>query len=481
MKTLAERIIEAENGLVGTKDALVAATKALEASPDEDSLLHEVEQLTTQVEKATASIDALKKAENVLAARAAPAQTVDDRTGAPSIITQRSKSGQADNLFWQMGAAAFLSHVQRKSIQEILAERYPNEKALPAAIAHITKAGTNPATTFTPGWAAELVEEGLWGFLDAITETSVAAALASRSLRLSFGGYNSLKVPRRNEPGPGQTEPAWVGEGGVIPVTQYSFGASTIDRYKLAAITSMTREIAERSTPAIEGILRSALRDSYSTVLDNALLSNGAAVAGIRPAGLLNGVAALPATPGGGEDAIRGDVKALLVALTSARSSVSPVLMMNNVDRLVASMVTSALSESVFATELAAGRLLGLPVISSANVPRGRLVMVDAAVFAAGFDAPEYDVSDVATIVEADAGAGAPTHANTLAGALGTPGQVPRNGGIDASGNPAGAASAGYTARSFWQTYSVGIRMIAPTSWSLLRPDSVVWIDGITW
>jgi hypothetical protein len=482
MKTLAERIVEAEQALVTKKDALVAATKALEAAPDEDSLLHEVEQITLEVTKATASIDALKKAEAALASRAAPnPQTVDDKTGAPAVIQQRAKSGQADDIVWKMGVASVVAFAQRKSLAEVVAERYAGDKALPAVIDHLQKAAVNPATTYVPTWAGELTEEGIWGFLDALNETSVAAALSARSLRLSFGGYNSLKVPRREPNLANPTEPAWVGEGGAIPLTQFSFGSETINRYKLAAITTMTKEIAERSTPQIEGILRSALRDAYAIVLDNALLSAAGAVAGIRPSGLLNGVAALPASVGGGEDAVRADIVALLEALMTARTSLSPVLIINTLDRLKVSMLTSAFSEPVFAAELASGRLLGIPVIHSAHVPRGRVIMVDSAVFTSAFDMPMFDVSEVATVVEADAGAAAPTMANTLAGALGTAGQVPRGGGIDASGNPTGAASAGYTARSLWQTYSLGIRMIAPTSWASLRQPSVAWIDGVTW
>lgn len=53
----------------------------------------------------------------------------------------------------------------------------------------------------------------------------------------------------------------------------------------------MTREIMERSTPQIEGLLKNALSEAYSTVLDNAFLSSAAAVGGIRPAGIANGLA----------------------------------------------------------------------------------------------------------------------------------------------------------------------------------------------
>jgi hypothetical protein len=126
--------------------------------------------------------------------------------------------------------------------------------------------------------------------------------------------------------------------------------------------------------------------------------------------------------------------------------------------------------------------LLGLDVISSMHVPAGRLILVDAAALATAFDAPTFDVSDVATVVEANADGTAPTMAGTDAtpGAVGTAGQVPVGSGIKVEGN-AGASSTGYTARSLWQTYSLGIRMVAPTSWSMLRPNAVETIASTTW
>jgi hypothetical protein len=75
----------------------------------------------------------------------------------------------------------------------------------------------------------------------------------------------------------------------------------------------------------------------------------------------------------------------------------------------------------------------------------------------------------------------AATSPQAAVGAPGTAGQVPVNSGIGVSGST-GTATTGYTARSLWQTYSVGIRMVAPTSWALLRGNAAVYsITGLTW
>lgn len=304
-------------------------------------------------------------------------------------------------------------------------------------------------------------------------------------MRLSFGGYDSITVPMRNPLGASLSEPAWVGEAGAIPLTQFSFGSAKINRYKLAAISTFSAELAQRSTPQIEGLLRDALSEAYAQVLDAALLSNGAAVAGVRPAGILAGVTGVAGTAGGGEAAVIADMKAMITAMTNARLGARPVLIVGTANRLSLSLMMNPLGQRAFADEIATGRLLGVEVISSQHVPANTAILVDAATFATAFDAPMFDVSDVATVVESNAAAAAPTMAATAAqaaiGAVGTAGQVPVNSGIAVAGST-GAAAAGFQARSLWQTYSIGIRMIAPTSWALMRGAAAVQeTTAITW
>ena len=274
---------------------------------------------------------------------------------------------------------------------------------------------------------------------------------------------------------------------GVIPLTQFSFGSQTLNRYKLAAITTMTREITEQANPQIEGLLRNALSEAYSAVLDAALLSTAIAVAGIRPAGIRAGLAgaatgagaAAGTTPG---SAVRTDLQAMLAYFQTNRTGSRPVLIMNDQTRLSLSMSVSSLGDYMFRDEVATGRLLGMEVVSSANVPTGLVMMVDADAMAFGLDAPMFDVSDVATITEASANGVVPTQANAAADALGTAGQVgPDLGQHVTEDGVTRVAGAGVVARSLWQTYSLGIRMVAPTSWGILRPGSVAERTAVNW
>lgn len=480
--SLSERIEASAAELVTLKDSLIEATKNLEAAPDEESLLIEVETLTEQVEKKSVSLEALKKAEKALAERAekqAPAVAVD-------LAKHNGYKPKGDgDLIIKHAVCGLISHVTKEPIYSVMEKRYPELSAVKETFDYIRKSQIDPAMTTTTGWAAELVQSDTRGFLESIVPVSVAAALASYTTSVDFAGFNSVTVPMENDLAATPTEPAWVAEGSPIPLTQFGFSSMTLNRYKLAAITTFTREIAERSTPQIESVMRSGLQKAYAKVLDQALLSNVAAIANVRPAGLLAGVTPGTPTAGGGDAAVRGDILALLQAMTAANLGARPVLLVNNMDQLAASMMVSSLSEYIFRDELSSGSLMSIPVISSAHVPQHTLVLVDAAAIATAFDSPSFDVSDVATVVEASANATAPTMASDAAGAASTPdsGIVPSGGGIPAAGagRPLGAADAGFKTRSLWQTYSIGVRMIAPTSWGVQKAGAVGVMTATTW
>jgi hypothetical protein len=143
----------------------------------------------------------------------------------------------------------------------------------------------------------------------------------------------------------------------------------------------------------------------------------------------------------------------------------------------------------MFRDEVRSGTLLGVPVIVSANVPGGSVLVVDADSFAAANAAPEFMVSDQATIVQANADGTAPTQAGAASdytgGALGTAGEVKPDGGIivtgDTTGAPSGASVAGYQALSMYQVYSTAVRMVLPTSWATTRAGAVAAISSAAW
>ena len=126
-----------------------------------------------------------------------------------------------------------------------------------------------------------------------------------------------LKIPvRANTP---TLAGAWTGEGAAKPVKKASFSTVTLSPTKLSVISTFSEEMATYGMPSIEGIIRQAMSDDTGIALDSYLIDNVAASAGVRPAGLLNGVtpitasAATPATA-----AMVADLKALVGAITAA-------------------------------------------------------------------------------------------------------------------------------------------------------------------
>lgn len=466
--TLAERIKAAQEALTVKKDDLVKLTKQLDETPDDDEVLTKVDALSAEVEKDAQTLATLEKAEKALAERA--------RTQGPAIV-QTHKADTAD-LWAKKAVCSFLAHVRKSTPEAVAAELYKGNTAVEAVI----KSTVLPATTYTAGWAQELTRTDTQGFINLLTPNSVAAALSALTVTLNFDGFTSVTVPRRGPRGAtgANMGGAFVGEGGAIPLGQMSITATTLARYKMGVISTFTRELAERSTPSIEGVIRQAILDDMSLELDKMFLSNTAAVAGVHPAGIQVGATALTGTVGGGVDAVVADIKAALSALTTAGVGTRPVLLLNTQDALSIGLMQSPLGEFTFRDDIANNRLLGIPIITSLNIPQGTMFTVDASTLVTAFDSPQFDVNDVATVVEANSDATPPTHALDAAGAVGTPGEVLRNGGIHVAGTT-GAGAAGARARSLWQTWCIGVRSVLPVSWGAVIPAGVVVTTGLTW
>jgi HK97 family phage major capsid protein len=473
--TLAERIKAAQAALTVKKDALVTATKALEDTPDDEGALATVDELSGEIETQNKTLDSLLRAEKAL---------MDRAVNAPAIVTSTGNKKDAVDLWAKEAVVSFIAHVERKNPAQVLAERYAKNAALEAVL--VSKSAVPLATTFTPGWAAELVQDSVQGFIDLLTPTSVAAALAAKGLQLNFDGFNSVTIPRRNPRGArgDNMSGAFVGEGGSIPVGRMSVGAETLYQYKMGVISTFSKELARRSTPSIEAVIRKAILDDTSVDLDAVFLSALPAAAGIRPAGIGFGVVPIAGTAGGGIDAVIADLKAAGAALAGAGLGTRPVLIINAIDAMSIGFMQNALGELPFAGVVESGNLLGFELITSLNVPQGTAIVVDAETIATAFDPSTFDVSDVATVVEVNADAVAPTMAtaagNPNVGAVGIAGDVPQNGGIFAGGS-VGAAAVGATSRSLWQTHSIGVKSITPATWGLVQPGGVVYITGITW
>jgi HK97 family phage prohead protease len=321
----------------------------------------------------------------------------------------------------------------------------------------VVRGAVAPAMTTVTGWAAELVQPRYEALLPLLMPKAILTRLAPRGLALDFGTAGRIVIPSR------QRTPSlagsFVGEGMPIPVRQGAFTSLQLTRKKVGVISVWTREMEDASTPAIEGVIREAIQDDTSVVVDSILIDANAATV-IRPAGLLNGVAALTATTGGGLNALVGDILQLVGAITTATygNLRNLVWLMNPAQTLSASL-TGAAATGVypFKDEIARGTLANIPIIDSATVPAKTVILVDAADFVSvGGGAPRFDMSDSATIHMED---------TTPLELVGT-------------GSPGTVAS---PQRSLFQTDSLALRMVMPLNWANRRTGTVAWTQNVTW
>jgi Phage capsid family len=243
-------------------------------------------------------------------------------------------------------------------------------------------------------------------------------------------------------------------------VRKLGLAAITLTPKKMAVISEFTREMANASNPAIEGVIRQAINEDTAEAIDQVLIDQTAADT-IRPAGLRNGVSGLtPSAATTTFDKIVADIKALMAPIIAARGGRDLVLICNPAQELAMSWAVAPNGTFVFSDDNAP-QLRRITIVASTTVTAGLLIMVDAADFASVTgDTPEFDVSDVATIHEEDT----------------TP--LPIVGGTV---QPPASTSLAAPVRSLWQTASIGVRMLLDMNWAMRRTGMVSWMTGVTW
>jgi len=451
MKTLSQRIVDAQDEVVQLRDKLTEHVK------DDNADQVVTEELSSQIEQKESLILSLKRAEGALATKsAAPAGAAAPAAGAPRVFASGAKKTAPQDLLIRAAVVQVLSHIERRSLHDVLVSRYGEDDTVKTMLEFTTKSAVAPATTTATGWAAELVQTATLDLIDSLTAKSIYPVLRDLGGRFTFGRNGVVSIPARASTP--SIAGSFVGQGAPIPVRQGAFTTSTLTPKKMAVITTFTREIAEKSTPDIEQVLRTAIQEDTGVAIDTVLMDANAATA-VRPAGLRNGVTGITAATGGGFNALVADLKALVGALiASSNGNVrNPVWIMNPVQALSISLTQNAAGDFPFAADLRNGTLLGYPVAQSATVATGMVSLVDAAdFFAATGDEPRFDVSDQATLHMEDT--------TPLA--------------ISATGTPNTVAA---PVRSLFQTDSLGLRMILDLNWTMRRSGMVAFVTGVTW
>lgn len=437
MKPLAQRIVDAQTALTAKKDKLAELTGA--DNLDETA----ISELTDQIDAEEKTLNVLKAAEAKIGAEAVSqtvARTVPAQPRKP--LGHQEKDGM--DLLVKALVVRGVAHFGGMSIEKALEARYPGHEA----VGIVAKADQVIGTTTGSHWADDLMQTAYSGFLQALMPYSVFPALLARGLSLQFDRWGTLKLPGRTA---GTAGGGFRAEGSPIRVGKITTFSADLVPKNMGVIVPFTKELAKRSTPAIEGIVRQAILEDTAKVLDPVLL-DATAVSTARPAGLLNGVSAVATGFAGGDyQAVREDIKALLAPFVTADGVDNIVVIMNPTQGLNLSLMEGPEGDPNWLNRIKER----ITFIESTNATAGRLIALRASDFAGAGGDPEFDISEQATIHMEDT----------------TPLEI-------VSGTGPTTAD---PVRSLWQTNSIGVRMMMDVSWVMRRTGMVQWINGTSW
>lgn len=328
------------------------------------------------------------------------------------------------NLFRRMITARAIASLTRSSPEEVAAERWPSDQLLSAAF--VVRAVSNPAMVGVTGWAAELAHKLVADTVEALGAASGAVDVMSYGLVLNWGGYGSISVPAFVA---SAANSGFVADGDPIPVRQFVETPQTIIPHKVASISVLTREMMESSNA--EQLIGDVLVRSAALAIDAAFFDANAATAA-RPAGIRNGIAALP--PSTSTDSFGGyfeDLASLVSAVSTVGGS-GPYIVAGN----------PALVIGMSARFIGDNDTVLVPVMSAA-LGNDLIAIAPQAIAAAFSPDPQIETANAGTLV------------------------------MDTAPGPAGVAG---PERSLFQTESFAVKVRWPVSWVLRDPRGVAWL-----
>lgn len=163
----------------------------------------------------------------------------------------------------------------------------------------------------------------------------------------------------------------WVGQGAPKPLTSLAFDSLTLDLAKIAGIIVLNQELIRLANPSAELLVRNDLAAAVVQFMDSQFVDpSKAVVAGVSPASITNGVSAITPTGTTGA-ALRADLKTLFAQFLSNNLQVTGVVfIMTQQSALSISLMTNSLGNKEFPDiNMQGGTLLGIPVVTSENVP----------------------------------------------------------------------------------------------------------------
>jgi hypothetical protein len=342
-------------------------------------------------------------------------------------------TGNHARSFWRAWTARALGTIHGENPEQIIKRAWgADESAL-----LISRAVPATASTTASGWGSDLLAVAATGTLPILAPASAAAALFARCLQLDFTGVHQTMVPRV------QTAPTatWTAEGAPSAMLQPVLASVVCGPLRKVLFgTAVSIELENFAPDTAVAVIKATVIQAATDAVDRALLDATAADL-TRPAGLLNGVSDLGATPAGADNltALTTDLAKLAGAFADAGIAADDACLFMNP------------RQSVIAKALLVGPLDQLTITGTPAVPAGTVVAVAPTAIGMAFALPELEVSRDGLV-----------HMDT----------VPRD--ID-------TIAVSQTVKSAWQAGLLLLKIRLHTTWSPLAPAAVQKITGTTW
>ena len=361
MKTIAEQItaLEAKRMASATRMEAVMQKSLDENRTSDTAEQDEFDNLSAEVEAIDKDLVRLRAIEKAQANGAKPvvkAGTTSEGAAARSSIVVSQPKLPPGIAFARLAIAKAVSFKEMVPAHEIARQRWPDhpeiELALKAAVA--VGSSTTLATLVLPNYMASEMIEYLWH------RTIVGRIQGLR--RVPF----NIKVPRSTS----VASVSWVGEAAPKPLSAFALDTVSLGYYKIAGIVALTDEIVRFSSPAAEAMVRDELANAIVMLMDHDFIDpEKAAVAGVSPASITNGVTPTAAT-GTAYSNFAADLNTTLALFDAARIDTSnlAIVMSTRIARSLGMMLNS-LGQPLFPNVSATGGTVqGYQVIVSGNV-----------------------------------------------------------------------------------------------------------------
>lgn len=476
MKTIAERIAALEAARAQKAAAAAAiqekadaagVTKDASQKEEFDILMDDVERIdgeikdlrrleTINVQKSAKTVSKVESSDDASAARSGnEGRRADTRT---TVIGPNAEKGLAFARY----VKCLFNAANNPTIAAMLArEHYPDDARIEKLLSMPTsfrqaafqKAAVPAAYTGGAGWADVIASANVIGeFIELLRAQSIIDRFGQNGIPELRPGPFNVKVPRMVTGLTGH----WTGEGLPAPVSKGVFDTVQMGKTKVTALTYMTREQLEFSAIDADTVIRDDLVRATAARQDATFVSADAAVADVRPAGLLNGLTPIATTAANADaDQVRSDLVKLYAPFSAANISSSEIVLITTENlRNSTMLMKSALGEREFpGLTRNGGELEFYPVIASNLVgARNVIAIAPRYVMLAADNDIEVSVADQASI-------------ETLDSAL----------------VQTGVAGTGASLVSLWQIGAIGIMTRRKINWQKANTAAVAYINDATW